>query len=88
MPWSQLWWKLPLRLALDAVSAWKELLAGKGSYWLAVYNAHMAYCEWVLNRRKSTKLGFPALPTIYKGSVVWQYFIKKKKKFSEIVKHP
>lgn len=86
MPWSQLWWKLPLRLALDAVSAWKELLAGKGGYWMAVYNAHVAFCEWALSRRKNNKMRFPQLETVYKGSVVWQYFIKKKKKFSEIVK--
>lgn len=86
MPWRELWWKLPLRLALDALSAWKELTAGKGGYCMAIYNAHMAYCEWVLNRRTKSTQRFPALRTIYKGSVVWQYFIKKKKKFSEIVK--
>ncbi|RXK58427.1 glycosyltransferase family 2 protein [Lacibacter luteus] len=86
MPWSELWWKLPLRLALDGLSAWKELLAGKGGYWLAVYNAHMAFCEWALGRQKRNTQAYPVLQTVYKGSVVYQYFLKKKKKFSEIVK--
>lgn len=86
MPWSQLWWKLPLRLALDGLSAWKELFSGKAGYFMAVYNAHMAFCEWALSRQKHDASGYPVLQTVYKGSVVWQYFLKKKKKFSEIVK--
>ncbi len=40
LPPGQLLWKLPLRLALDAVTAWKGLFAGDGTYFIAVLKAH------------------------------------------------
>ena len=86
LPWSELWWKLPFRIGLDIVSAWKELLAGKPGYWLAVVKAHFAFIGWVFKRRQASPNIYPSLKTVYKGSVVWQYFVRKKQFFSEIVK--
>lgn len=86
LPWSELWWKFPLRVGLDAVSAWKELLSGKPGYWMAVVKAHFAFIGWVFGPKQPSSNAYPRLKTVYRGSVVWQYFIQKKKFFSEIVK--
>jgi GT2 family glycosyltransferase len=86
MSWAELLWKLPLRIGLDIVSAWKELLSGKTSYFLAVAKAHIAFIGWVLGAKQTSVGTYPRIRTIYSGSVVWQYFIRKKKFFSEIVK--
>lgn len=86
LPWSQLWWKLPLRIGLDVISAWKELLSGRSGYWLAVLKAHFAFIGWVFGSKQTSVSKYPQLKTVYSGSVVWQYFIRKKKIFSEIVK--
>ena len=86
MPLQQLIWKLPLRIALDAVSAWKELLSGKPSYWWAVVRAHFAYAAWFFTGTRKAATGYPPLQGVYQGSVVWKYFIQKKQIFSEIVK--
>lgn len=86
MPLRQLMWKLPLRIAMDALSAWKELLNGKIHYWRAVYNAHFAFVGWAVKKKKSMNRENPVLHGVYRGSIVWQYFIKKRRTFSEIVK--
>jgi GT2 family glycosyltransferase len=86
LPWSELWWKLPLRIGLDIVSAWKELLSGKAGYWLAVLKAHLAFIGWVFGQKQASVSTYPRVNTVYRGSVVWQYFVRKKQIFSEIVK--
>ena len=86
MPLQQLIWKLPLRIGLDAVSAWKELLSGKPGYWWAVVRAHFAYAAWLFTGTRIAGAGYPRLRGIYQGSVVWKYFIQKRQIFSEIVK--
>jgi GT2 family glycosyltransferase len=85
LPLGELLWKLPLRFMLDAISAWKELLGGKGTYWLAVFKAHFAFLGWLISNQTKFKAPYPVLQGVYKGSVVWQYFVKKKGRFSEIV---
>ena len=80
--------KIPVRIGLDAVSAWKELLAGEGTYFTAVLKAHMHFCKWLLFQKKQSvwPVKRQGKPTgIYGGFIVWQHFVKKKTKFSEIV---
>ncbi len=90
MPWSEKWWKLPFRNLLDAISAWKGLLTGDAGYFVAIARAHAAFAKWlVFKQRKSV---FPKkrdgrLLGYYKGNMVWQHFMKKKKYFSEIIKN-
>ena len=81
-------WKLPLRIALDAVSAWKELLSGEAGYFTAVLKAHVHFFRWLLLEKKQAIWPVKTngkMAGVYKGSVIWQHFIKKKTKFSEIV---
>lgn len=83
---AELLWKLPVRIGLDIVSAFKELLSGKPGYWLAVAKAHLAFCGWVFSANRKRGGEYPSIKNMYKGSVVWQYFVRKKQFFSEIVK--
>jgi hypothetical protein len=87
LPWYEFAWKIPARIILDAISAWKELLLGQRNYWLAVLGAHMSFAKWLLVGPKQKFAGaYPPLSGRYKGFVVWQHFVLKKIRFSEIVK--
>ena len=89
LPGFKKWWNTLFRLFLDAVSAWKGLLTGDGGYFVAILRAHVAFFKWLLfYRHKSI---FPPKKTgelrgFYKGNIVWQHFVKKKKVFSEIIR--
>jgi len=81
-------WKLPLRIGLDILSAIKNLAAGDVSFFKGVFKAHLAFVAWIFGNKKPNI--FPLKKTLdfhglYKGCVVWQYFIKKKRTFAEIV---
>jgi len=89
LPWSQKWWKIPFRIFLDSVSAWKGLLKGDGGYFLAILRAHFSFFKWVLLKQDQSV--FPVKRTgklagIYKGNLVWQHFVKGKKYFSQLIK--
>lgn len=90
LPWSSLWWKLPFRIALDAIAAWKGLLGGNRGGFMAIAKAHWGFMAWLWSGKRTAG---PTLPRkkiahgVYKGSIVWQYFIKKKQRFFEIIDH-
>ena len=89
LPWSQKWWKIPFRIFLDSVSAWKGLFVGDGGYFLSILRAHFSFLKWILSRQKQSvfpvkKGGKPA--GVYKGNVVWEHFVKGKKYFSQLIK--
>jgi len=88
LPLSELIWKLPARFALDAISAYKGLLGGDASFFLAIGKAHFAFMSYCLGGKiKRTKATKPldSLGGVYQGSLVFQYFIKNKQFFSKIV---
>jgi GT2 family glycosyltransferase len=89
LPSSEKWWKLPIRLALDQVTAFKELVGGNTQYFAAIQKAHLAFLKWIFSNKalpeKNATQPMRKIPGVYIGSLVWQYFIKKKKVFSEIV---
>lgn len=81
-------WKLPFRILLDAVAAWRSLLSGDAGYFIAVLRAHFHFADWLLRKRRLSvfpekKGGRPE--GWYRGSVVWAHFVQKKQAFSEIV---
>jgi GT2 family glycosyltransferase len=88
LPLAKAVWKIPVRIVLDAISAWKSLFDGQGVYFKAIMEAHGGFIKWLFNGRK--KSVFPiskkgVLHGWYRGSVVWQHFVKGRKQFSEIV---
>ena len=86
-PAGEKWWKIPYRIMLDAASAWKALLTGDGSYWLAVLKAHFAFGKWILFQQRQSNFVThrTAAPSgVVHTNIVWQYFIRKKRTFKEI----
>ncbi len=82
-------WKLPVRFFLDSVSAWKGLLGGDGDFFLAILRAHLSVIKrffTVSYTRQHPLQALNSLQGVYKGLVIWQYFIKQHDRFREIVR--
>lgn len=89
LPMDEKIWKIPFRIILDAVSAWKNIPAGEFAYFMAVVKAHWAFFYWLLFGTTSP-VSYPRdtkhLLGLYKGNIAWEHFVHGKKLFSEIVK--
>lgn len=88
LPLAELAWKLPFRLALDAISAWKGLFSGDTYFFTAIVKAHFALIGIIIRgkvKRSSGTKQLKSLMGVYNGSLVFQYFIKKKQYFNKIV---
>jgi GT2 family glycosyltransferase len=88
LPKRQSFWKIPLRILMDFVSAFKSLFAGQIVYFLAVWEAHLAFFKWLLFMRKQSV--FPVqrkarLSGWYLHSVAWKHFVEGRERFDEIV---
>ncbi|TCJ19549.1 glycosyltransferase family 2 protein [Flaviaesturariibacter flavus] len=82
------WWRIPYRILLDQVAALKGLLGGDSGYFVAINRAHFAFYKWCFSKKERSSLPRPRLRTmqgVYHGNVIWDHFVKGKKKFSEIV---
>lgn len=89
LPKGQRWWKLMYRVSLDSISAWKGLLSGDAGYFIAIAKAHFAFFDWVFYKQSQSNFAQSKngkLYGLYHKNVVWDYFIKQKKYFSEIIK--
>ncbi|HRN92699.1 MAG TPA: glycosyltransferase family 2 protein [Ferruginibacter sp.] len=75
------------RLMLDGIAAWRALFSKDPGTFGAIFHSHLAYLRWVITAKKQVAqpVAKQHLPGMYRGSVVWDYFIKKKTRFSEIV---
>ena len=79
---------LPIRFILDAISAWKGLFQGDKDFFIAICKAHASVLSiWLKGYQTHTLNRVPLkhLKGVYNGSVVFQYFIKHKKYFHQIV---
>jgi hypothetical protein len=88
LPLSEAWWKIPFRLLLDQAAAWKGLLGGDNGYFIAINRAHFAYYSWLLSarrKRSARRVKVNTLKGVYGGNLIWQHFVKKHNKFSEII---
>lgn len=88
LPFSEAWWKIPARIALDNIDAYKELFSGNSGAWVAIAKAHWYFTKWLLVNKKQSVFPLSKKGKLlgrYNGCVVWQYFIKHKKTFSEII---
>ncbi len=87
-PTSSLIIKLPIRFGLDALAAYKGLFSGDIGYFIGVINAHFSFAKWLLFHKKQSL--YPIIKNKnlhgqYPKSLLWDYYIKKKRKFSEIM---
>lgn len=88
LPLSAALWKIPFRILLDIISAYKSLFSGNVIYFKAVAKAHAGFIKWRLfYRNKSNYSGNrkAKLTGWYAHSIIWDHFIKGKKTFKEII---
>lgn len=89
-PSKNLAFKILYRMLLDGIAAFRFLFAGTPKHFFAVIRAHFSYYGMMpstLRKRKEMKSleGFQFNTScIYKGNIVSEYFLKGKRKFSEL----
>jgi len=89
LQWKEKIWKLPFRFFLDVLFAFKNLFSGYHASFVAIFEAYISVIKWSFtskNKSRLKKVSMKKLTGVYNGSIVWDYFIKRKKRFSEIVK--
>lgn len=91
LPAGQLWYKFFLRLCLDGVWGVKSMLSGDFRTVWAIIKAHYAiyfsFGHWMRARRAAYReLGRVPAPQAgyYPRSVVWQYFIRRVRRFRDL----
>jgi GT2 family glycosyltransferase len=81
--------RLPVRILLDYVSALRSLLLGEITVFKAIFHSHFSFIGWLPQlRRQRKKLKQQRMvhtdpAVLWKGSVVWKYFVQGKKRYSE-----
>lgn len=87
-PASALWWKLPVRLALDFIAACQMLLHAQPENAWMILKSHRAFMSKLAvecREKNALKNRLPySVPGQYKKSILWKYFIQKKKTFPEL----
>lgn len=93
-PAAQVWWKFPARLVLDGMAAGKALAGGDFATIGAIAKAHWDMLLrprlWFGKRTKAqqqiaaNRIGPRQQAGYYKGWIVWAYFIRKIKYFSDL----
>jgi hypothetical protein len=86
---SELFGSMLQRLLLDGVAGLRFLAAGQFRHFQAVIRAHFSFYGKLGYWRKQRQAARPHLrvsarPGVYSGSLVWAYFAKGKRKFSEL----
>lgn len=79
---------LLIRIGLDQIAAIRMLAQLKFKDFLAVQRAQLYFLFHmnIFNRKREVKSApFLSMKGVYNGSVAWDYFIKKKKTFSDII---
>ncbi len=89
VPASKLIWLFPLRLVLDGVSGMRAFLKGDFKEVGAILKAHWSFYthfpQWWAKRKVSKRMiKMPNLSAIYPKSIIWQYFAKKKTRFTDL----
>jgi len=81
------------RLSLDGLSALRSLVKGDAGELSAILKAHRGYYGWRFGKSRGQynlpadpvyRRSFSSLAGVYRGSVVWQYFVRHKKTFSSL----
>jgi GT2 family glycosyltransferase len=88
LPLATALWKIPFRICLDSLAAWKALFSGDTGYFYMIVKAHLHFMKWLIIDKKQSVFPISKKGKVagsYHGSVIWQHFIKKKNSFSKIV---
>jgi GT2 family glycosyltransferase len=92
LPTSKLWFIFPIRLILDGVAGAQALFTGKYKDTITIFKAHFNFYFSISKWSRKRKLierevdVYAKSKVIYRKSIIWDYFIKKKKVFSDLEK--
>ncbi len=88
LPTSRLFFVIFARLILDGIAGAIFLLQKKPTHCWAILKAHFAFYQkipfWMKQRRATVRKKGGFQKGVLAKSVVWEYFVRKKKKFSEL----
>ena len=81
-----------LRMVLDGIAAAKFILGLNFREFWAVLKAHFSFYKnlgKLINKRKNTQIKVVVKyhPEVYSKSIMWKFFIQKKRKFSDLEFH-
>lgn len=91
LPAGASWFILPARFVLNGVAFFQLLFTGKMAHAGSIIKATFHYLSWVLFSKKEPhhlKKALHRCDGIYKGSIVYKYYISQKKYFTDIVRLP
>ncbi|WP_239020960.1 glycosyltransferase family 2 protein [Pontibacter arcticus] len=80
---------MAVRIILDWVAALRMLVAGQQQDAKAVMSAHREVWQqrayWKLKRKEQQyKSNFPEMPGVFRGCIVWEYFVRQKTTVQEL----
>ncbi|MFH5832449.1 glycosyltransferase family 2 protein [Halalkalibaculum sp. DA3122] len=84
-------WRFSVRYALDILAALRSLLTGEWREVIAIVRAHLHFWKLfpqVLRKRKrlqEARTNHEDPPPLLEVNLVWQYFLKKKRRFFELL---
>lgn len=88
LPEKEAFVKILSRLVLDGIAGVKFLLGGQPKHMIAVIKAHFSfysmYFQLTLDRADVPQRSMKELSGVYSKSLVWDFFKRKKKRFSDL----
>jgi len=86
LPLFSMLWKMPFRMFLDGIAGFYSIAKNKnGKDFWAILKAHYSfYMSLPQLIKKRNRIPHPSSLHLSQVSIIWQYFIKGKKKFSEL----
>ncbi|BAV04415.1 glycosyltransferase family 2 protein [Filimonas lacunae] len=88
LPASEKIWKIPFRILLDWAFAFKCILSGDTNSVKAIFKAHYDVIAWTKTEKAFRPVAIKPmrqLAGVVERSIVWAYFLKGRKIFTEIV---
>jgi len=76
------WTLLLVRMVLDGIAALRFLLEGKGSHFIVIFKSHLSFYALLPKFLKKRKTNAGNIKYYKIKSIVWNYFIEKKRTFN------
>ncbi|HEY9195455.1 MAG TPA: glycosyltransferase family 2 protein, partial [Mucilaginibacter sp.] len=87
LPFWRATWVIFIRFGMDLLALIRFLMEGKRKDAWAVSRAHQAFVVALFKSKVKSQKSKTAIPNqtgIYKGSIVWDFFVKKKTRFTDL----
>lgn len=88
LPISERLWVIPVRWLLDVIAAWRALLQGRGQEFIGIARAHFAVIGWWIagkHRHIEGKKPLHRLMGVHRGLLIWDFYARGLKTFTEII---